>query len=252
MYTLCIIGIIDYFSKFPVLIPCRTAPTSKIIIKKLFRYWISYFGMPRSIHSDGATYFTSKEFQEFCKKHQVLKTTSCPYYPQSNGLIERLFKTIKPLLSATVVCENVDWDDALPRIEMGLRATKQETTKRSPFEIVFGNRMVLPIDLTFNVQELKNTSKNTCIDREVRQAIEKANEIQRKRLGRFSRNTEPLTEGAKVMIRATGLNKEEKFEGPYVVKECITQWKYRLEHIVTKMEKVRNYNQLKILKKATK
>ena len=78
-----------------------------------------------------------------------------------------------------MACENVDWDDALPRIEMGLRATNQETTKRSPFEIIFGDRIMLPIDLTFNVS-VQNAKKY--IDREVKQAIEKANENQWKRL----------------------------------------------------------------------
>ena len=68
-----IIGVIDYYSKYPVLIPCRSAPNSKVLVTKLFRYWISHFGMPKSIHTDGATYFTSSDFKLFCEKHGVLR-----------------------------------------------------------------------------------------------------------------------------------------------------------------------------------
>ena len=110
--------------------------------------------------------------------------------------------------------------------------------------------MILPIDVTFNMQ-IRN-ARNEFNDEEIRKSIEKANEKQQKKQEKFTKNTKPLREGAKVMVKLIGMSKEEKFEGPYVVKECITRWKYRLKHVVTNVEKVRNFNQLKILKNATK
>ena len=245
-----IIGIIDYFSKFPVLIPCRSPPTSKMLIQKLFKHWVSYFGMPESVHSDGATYFTSAEFRMFCEKHNVLKTTSTPYYPQSNGLIERLFKTVKPLLYATIKSHNSDWDEALARIEMGLRATKHATTNKSPYEVVFGKNMTLPLDIAFNLpsKTRPEMEEKTEIDEQVKRSKERANERQKKHNHFFTKNNEPLKRGAKVMVK-TRMGEKEKFEGPYIVVECITEWKYILENVVTKRRKTRNFNQLKVLKK---
>ena len=86
------------------------------------------------------------------------------------------------------------------------------------------------------------------MESKVREAIKKSNEKQRKRLDKFTKTTKPLKQGAKVMIKLNGTKKQEKFEGPYIVKECITKWKYRLLHVVTKAEKIRNFNQLKVLK----
>ena len=96
------------------------------------------------------------------------------------------------------------------------------------------------------------STKNKFVDKEVQQAITKANERQRMRLESFTRKSRLLTSGAKVMVRVIGLHKEIKFEWPYIVKECVTPWKYHLQHVVTKKEKTRNYNQLKILKEATR
>ena len=243
-----IIGIIDYYSKFPVLVPCRSPPTSKMLIQKLFRHWISYFGMPRSIHSDGAAYFTSNEFRMFCDKHNVLKTTSTPYYAQSNGLIERLFKTVKPLLYATVESHNTDWDDALPRIEMGLRASKHSITGSSPFEVVFGKNMTLPLDVDFNFPRKRRLEKED-IDKAIRDCKERANERQKRYDIFYTRNTKPLSVGAKVMIEVSaGCRVKEKYEGPYIVRKCVTRWKYILEHVVTHERKTRNFNQVKLLR----
>lgn len=59
----------------------------------------------------------------------VLKKTIIPLLCQSNCLIERLFKTTKPLLFATVNSETVDKDDRW--VDMGLRAATYTTTNTS-------------------------------------------------------------------------------------------------------------------------
>ncbi len=42
--------------------------------------------------------FSSQEFEQFTRSHDILHTTSSPYYPQGNGLAERAVKTVKSLL----------------------------------------------------------------------------------------------------------------------------------------------------------
>lgn len=44
----------------------------------------------------------SELFKELCKILKIRKTNSSPYYPQSNGLVERTFKTMKVLIEATM------------------------------------------------------------------------------------------------------------------------------------------------------
>ena len=42
--------------------------------------------------------FSSREFAEFASSYGFEHRTSSPYYPQSNGMVERAVKTVKKLL----------------------------------------------------------------------------------------------------------------------------------------------------------
>ena len=143
--------------------------------------------------------------------------------------------------------ENVVWEDVIPRIEMSLRATKQSTTHRSPFEIEFGRSMILPLDRRQRVI----TSRTINLENErvhLKNQRHKFKEKQEKYNKKYTKYTEPLKTGEKVMIRLNRPYGKKKFEGPYLVTLCLGKWKYRLKHIITNEEKVRNYNQLKVLR----
>ena len=45
--------------------------------------------------------FDSQEMKEFAQTYDFQHTTSSPYYPQANGLAERMVKTVKKLLKDT-------------------------------------------------------------------------------------------------------------------------------------------------------
>ena len=47
------------------------------------------------IVSDNGPQFTAKEYQKFTIEWGIKYTTSCPYYPQSNGLAEKSMQIIK-------------------------------------------------------------------------------------------------------------------------------------------------------------
>ena len=133
---------------------------------------------------------------------------------------------------------------------MGLRASKQATTKKSPYEIVFGKTMTLPLDVAFllpNSTSFERIEKNV-LDEQIKKNKERTYQRHRKNNHFFTKNTVPLRRGAKVMVK-TRMGEKEKYEGPYLIVECITEWKYLLENLITKQTKIRNFNQLKVLKK---
>ena len=139
-----ILAIIDYFSKYPVLIPLKRMD-AETVARKTLKYWISVFGTPKVIHTDRGSNFESELFREQCAIMGIQKTRTSPYYPQADGLVERLFRTIKPLLSSTVHSYKISWCEAVPLVEMGLRCSLQTTTGSSPYEIIFGKPMSLPL-----------------------------------------------------------------------------------------------------------
>ena len=79
--------------------PCQTV--AKIVVEQ----WICKMGVPRVIHSDQGPDFESNLFQEMCRLLEIDKTRTCPYRPQSDGMIDRFNRTVAQML-ATFVNEN--------------------------------------------------------------------------------------------------------------------------------------------------
>ena len=64
-------------------------------------------------------------------------TVTSAYHPQSNGLDEWLNQTIKAQLQKLVNQEQNDWDDLLQNILFAYRTSKQDSTKCTPFMLVW-------------------------------------------------------------------------------------------------------------------
>lgn len=67
----------------------------------------------KEIHSDQGAQFESQLFREMFKVLQINKTRTTSYHPQSDGMIERLNRTIKDILSKYISVNQTDWDKIL-------------------------------------------------------------------------------------------------------------------------------------------
>ena len=135
-----ILGIIDVFSRYTVLVPLRHMD-SNVVIESLMNRWISVFGPPFSFHSDRGTCFESKEFRNWLKSMGIEKTRSSPYYPQGNSIIERCFRTVKDRVYAFCNSERCGWNVSLSYVQLGINSTVASGTGYSPFEVIFGTKM---------------------------------------------------------------------------------------------------------------
>lgn len=75
---------------------------AETVAEILFKGWIKRYGCPGSIHSDQGKQFESKLFQEMCRLFEIDKTRTSPYHPQSDGMVDRMNRTIKDILSKYV------------------------------------------------------------------------------------------------------------------------------------------------------
>jgi transposase InsO family protein len=256
-----ILAIIDYFSKFPVLIPLRRVDANTVA-RKVLHHWIVFFGAPNVIHSDRGTNFESELFHEQCRIFGIDKTRTSPYYPQADGLVERLFRTIKPLISATVKKQGISWCEALPIVEMGLRCTLQSSTGFSPFEVIFGRRMRLPIIWqTLGVSSVKNYTSYSHYICELQEHLEQVRSNVEVNLRRaiqrqsyyYNKNKtcQPIQVGDMVLVKVektAGIFPMDKYQGPYKVVTVKNEWSFVLQDLQTGKRIVRNYNQVKPIK----
>jgi len=91
--------VVYYFSCYPEVYKL-TSTTSNAIIKPLKSIFAQH-GVAEVLRSDSGPQFASREFQEFAKRYGFQHNTSSPHYPQSNGQVERMVRTIKGMLKKT-------------------------------------------------------------------------------------------------------------------------------------------------------
>lgn len=88
--------VVDYFSRFPEL--CRLESLTSPHVVEQLKSVFSRHGIPEVLVSDNGKQFVSQEFDQFSREYRFRRVTSSPRYPQANGEVERMVKTIKGLL----------------------------------------------------------------------------------------------------------------------------------------------------------
>ena len=85
--------IADYYRKMPFV-----KSITKITSSACIDYMKSAFavhGVPDELITDSGRQFVNDEFQAFTDACGIWHHTSSPFYPQSNGFIERMVQTVK-------------------------------------------------------------------------------------------------------------------------------------------------------------
>ena len=125
--------VIDYYSKYPEVIPMATKTAEATI--KAMKVIFARHGIPNKLIADNMP-FNSKKFHQFSKQWNFEVITSSPTYPQSNGLAERNVQTVKKLLKKAKEGGN---DEALALLE--LRNTPITGTPYSPAQLLMNRRL---------------------------------------------------------------------------------------------------------------
>lgn len=143
-YRYCLV-IIDKFSKWIEVIPTRNN-SANTVARVLANQILPLWGAPVQIESDQGTHFTGQIMQSMCKMLNIKQRFHVPYRPQSSGIVERSNRTIKESISKQIIQHKNRWTDALPTVLTVMRATPSKSTGISPFELMTGRVMKLPID----------------------------------------------------------------------------------------------------------
>jgi transposase InsO family protein len=142
-----ILLIVDSFSRWPEAFPTRSQDAT-IVADILYSQIFCRYGCARILVSDQGQSFLSHLVAELCKKFHVTRAVTSPYHPATNSSTERMNSA---LLNAfrTYTHSQSSWDTLLPGILAAYRATvSTHSTQCSPFSMLFGKEMVLPLDVS--------------------------------------------------------------------------------------------------------
>jgi hypothetical protein len=120
---------------------------------------LSRFGFPRKIVTDNVQDFKYMAMISFRQKYNIILGHSTAYYPQGNELAESsnksLINIIKKVLDENKNYWHVHLKYALWENHIGTK----KSIGISPFQMVYGTDVVLPIDLALPVMKLWQDQK---------------------------------------------------------------------------------------------
>ena len=105
-------------------------------------------GFSLKILSDRGKVFLSKVLQQLYELCGIDSIQTSPYRPQSNGVVERMHGTLKPMLAKATEA-GIDWVTYLPLAMCALRMVPNRGTGYSPYELAFGRKMHGPLDVIY-------------------------------------------------------------------------------------------------------
>ena len=251
-----ILVLIDYFTKYVEALPMRNMETVTVVrcLEEIF----SRHGMPSIMLTDQGANFQSALMRSVCNVFNIEQRRTTAYHPQTDGLCERVNKTLKALLRVRTNKDGNNWDEELPFALLAYRIAKQESTGMTPFELLYGRQPRLsfvdlsheeplrPIGSTVKyLDELKARQNRT--RKAVIENIEKAQDKQKRNYDeRFrAKRSSKFQIGDFVLLRnfrARGL--DEKYKGPYQIIKLMNA-DCEVRSLENNKTKVVHYNNLK-------
>lgn len=103
-------------------------------------------GAPSTVITDRGTAFTAQLIDEVFRLSNTRHRTTTAYHPQSNGLTERLNKTVTNMISMYIDVQHKTWDRILPYVTFAYNTAVQETTRFTPFRLLYGREVQTMLD----------------------------------------------------------------------------------------------------------
>uniref|UniRef100_A0A6G5AC55 Putative tick transposon n=1 Tax=Rhipicephalus microplus TaxID=6941 RepID=A0A6G5AC55_RHIMP len=90
-------------------------------------------GAPTTVITDRGPAFTAELLESVLRLSGTAHRRTTAYHPQTNGLTERLNRTLTDMISMYVDTEHKNWDQILPYVTFAYNTARQETTGMTPF-----------------------------------------------------------------------------------------------------------------------
>jgi hypothetical protein len=95
--------------------------------------------------TDQGTLFVSDQVREFIESYKIRLLNFSPYYTQANGQTESNNKTLIKLIKKKIEDNPSRWHAVLSEALWAHRISRHGATKVTPFELVYGQEVILPI-----------------------------------------------------------------------------------------------------------
>ncbi|MCO5574772.1 hypothetical protein L7F22_028563 [Adiantum nelumboides] len=211
---LYILVAIDYMTRW-VEAQSVAKVNEKTVSKFVYTHICCRFGTPLEIVSDNGPGFRRGLLTEVCEELKISHRHSTPYYPQSNGLVEKANGIIAGIIRKMVESKPKRWDNFLDGAIWAYRTTYRDATQFTPFHLTpqlggvrVEKRSSIPL-LQKKALQLKDKLNEGIKDKEIKEkslVLRYNNALDNRFDAKF----------------------ERRWEGPFIVKKAFTGGYYQL------------------------
>ncbi|MCG8033371.1 MAG: DDE-type integrase/transposase/recombinase [Candidatus Thiodiazotropha taylori] len=140
-----IVGFVDWYSGYPeaFAVPDKSADTiAHLIIEEIF----PRYGAPLEIVSDNGSENVNKKVKETLEALNIHHVKTSLYHPASNSKVERFHRVLHDVLAKKLKDNVTSWDQFLNQALAAIRFNVSESSKFSPFFLLYNRDVVLPLD----------------------------------------------------------------------------------------------------------
>jgi hypothetical protein len=153
----------DYFTKWTEVVPLKNM-THKEVIEFIMEYIIHRFGIPQTLMNDQGTLFVSGQVREFIESYKNRLFNSSPYYAQANGQAESSNKALIKLIKKKIEDNLKRWHEVLSKALWAHRISRHGATNVTPFELVYGQEVILPVEVNLAAYRLAKQNELSTTD----------------------------------------------------------------------------------------
>ena len=113
---------------------------------------------------DQGSSFISKDVRAFAESYKIKLLNSSPYYAQANGQAESSNMILIKLVKKKIEENPKRWHEVLSEALWAHRISRHGSTKVTPFELVYGQETVLPVEVNLDAYRLAKQNDLSAVD----------------------------------------------------------------------------------------
>lgn len=237
-----VLVIVDIYSRWTEAYPL-TDSAAETIAEAFYVNFIARFGSPKRLHSDLGPNLNARVVHTLCDVYEIDRSHSVPYYPQGNGVVERLNRVLQDIIAKRLMDKDSrDWDKELPAAVFAYNVSPHVETKCSPYFLFFNREACISSTTPKQTDDRPLLLKRYAILQDVLTKNCEANNHSENHV------MESFHVGDRVLLHRPHMSNEPKkfslpWRGPYVVTAKVGRSNFTLE--VNGRSLVVNGNQLK-------
>ena len=125
-------------TKAVILILCNEAITAEGVAKLYLDHMFKRVGLPKVLIHDRDTRFMTRFAVKMCKALGIKQNASTPFHPRTDGQTEQTNQKLEQFLRFYTNSKQNNWAHFLSSAEFAFNSWCNESTKKSPFEVLMG------------------------------------------------------------------------------------------------------------------